>query len=83
MVGIFAVLAKENEREEKEGVVGSPSDKRPVGTMPETGQKEDDKSVTDNNPFLVAVGVLYVRRDFRTRTSQRNIHVIAKTKWSD
>ena len=49
LVGVFAVLAKENEWEEKEGVVGSPSYESPVRAMPETGEKEDDKGVTDDD----------------------------------
>ena len=49
LVRVFAVLAKENEREEKEGVVGSPSYKGPIGSVPETGEKEDDKGVTDDD----------------------------------
>ena len=79
LVRIFAVFAKEDEREEKEGVVCAPSYESPVGAMPESGEKEDDKGVADDNKFLVAVGVLDMGRDFRTGATKRDIDIIAKT----
>ena len=49
LVGVFAVFAEEDEREEEEGMVCAPSNKCPVGTMPEARQKEDDKGVADDD----------------------------------
>lgn len=49
LVGVFAVFAKEDEREEEKCMVCTPSNKRPVGTMPETGEKENDKRVADDD----------------------------------
>lgn len=49
LVGIFAVLTKKDEREEKQSVVGTPSNECPVRTMPETGEKKDDKGIADDD----------------------------------
>ena len=49
LVGVFAVLTKKDEREEKQSVVGAPSNKRPVRTMPKAGEQEDDKGVADDD----------------------------------
>ena len=78
LVGVFAVFAEEDEREEEEGMVCAPSNEGPVCTMPETGEEEDGKRVADDNKFLVTVGILDIGRYFRTRTAQRNIDVIAE-----
>ena len=64
LVGVFAVLAEEDEGEEKEGVVGAPSDKGPVGAMPEAGEEEDDESVADYFSFRDA------------RAAERDINVV-------
>ena len=77
LVGIFAVGTKENERGEKQSVVGAPSNKRPVRTMPETGQKENDKGVADDDEFLVTVRILNMGRNLRTEGYIRN----RGTKW--
>lgn len=47
-VGVFAVSPEEYERQEKGGMVGSPSDEGPVGTVPQAAQKEDGERVADN-----------------------------------
>ena len=49
LVDVFAVFAEENEREEEEGMVCTPSNKCPVSTVPETGEEEDDKGVANND----------------------------------
>lgn len=36
LVGVLAVLARQYQREEQDGVVRAPSDERPVGAMPKT-----------------------------------------------
>ena len=76
LVGVFAVFAKKDEREEKQGMVCTPSYKCPVRAMPESRQEEDNKCVADDDEFLVAVGILYVRRDFRTTAAERDIYVV-------
>ena len=78
LVGVFAVFAEEDEREEEEGVVCAPGNKCPVRTMPETGEEEDGKRVADDNKFLVTVGILDIGRDFRTRATERYIDVVAE-----
>lgn len=66
LVGVFAVLAQKNEREEKQSVIGAPSNKRPIGTVPEAGKQEDDECIADNEPFLVTVRILDRSRNFGT-----------------
>ena len=78
LVGVFSVLTKKDEREEKQSVVGTPSNKCPVRTMPETGQKENDKGVADDDEFLVTVGILNMGRNLRTGAAKRNIYIIAE-----
>jgi hypothetical protein len=58
LVGVFAVLTEEDEREEEESMVCTPSYKSPISSMPKARKKEDNKSVADNDPFLVSVGIL-------------------------
>ena len=57
-------------------MVRTPSNKSPVRAMPESRQEEDNKCVADDDEFLVAVGILYVRRDFRTTAAERDIYVV-------
>ena len=49
LVGVFAVFAEEDEREEEEGMVCAPGNKSPVRTMPKTGEEENDKRVADDD----------------------------------
>lgn len=49
LVRVFAVFAKKDEGKEKDGMVCTPSNEGPIGTMPEAGQEEDDKSVADDD----------------------------------
>ena len=78
LVGVFAVFAEEDEREEEEGMICAPGNKRPVRAMPETGEEEDGKSVADDDKFLVTVWILDIGRYFRTRAAERYIDVIAE-----
>ncbi len=47
-VAIFAVLAQQDQREEKQGVVRAPGDEGPVGPVPESADQEDDEGVADD-----------------------------------
>lgn len=78
LVGIFAVLTKKDEREEKQSVVGTPSNKRPIGSMPKAREQEDDKGIADDYEFLVTVRILNMGRNLRTGAAKRDIYVIAE-----
>ena len=45
LVGVLAVLARQYQRQEQNGVVRAPGDEGPVGAVPETRQQEDDEGV--------------------------------------
>ena len=77
-VAVAAVLAEEYQREEQESVVGSPSDKRPVGTVPEARQQEDNERIANDNGFLVRLSVAYAVGYDRAAATQRDIDVIAE-----
>ena len=49
LVGVFAVFAEEDEREEEEGMVCAPGNKCPIGAMPKAGEEEDGKRVADDD----------------------------------
>ena len=51
LVGVLAVLAREDERQEQNGVVRAPGDEGPVGAVPETRQQEDDEGVAHHLGF--------------------------------
>ena len=48
LVGVLAVLARQYQRQEQNGVVRAPGDERPVRAVPETRQQEDDEGVPDD-----------------------------------
>ena len=45
LIGVFAVLARQDQGQEQEGVVGAPYDESPVGAMPEAAHQEYDERV--------------------------------------
>lgn len=59
-------------------MVGTPSDKRPVGTVPETRQQEDNERVANDNGFLVCLFMIYALGYNRAAATQRNIYIIAE-----
>ena len=66
LVGVFAILAEENERQKEESMVCAPGDESPIGSMPKAGEEENNEGISYNNPFFVTLGVLYMGWDFRT-----------------
>lgn len=58
-ISVSAILAEKYQWQEQKGVVGTPSDKRPVGTVPETRQQEDNERVANDNGFLVCLFMMY------------------------
>ena len=62
-IGVAAVAAQQDERQEKDGMIGSPGHEGPVGPMPETTDEEDDKGVQHHTPLghtAAAHGDVYV-----------------------
>ena len=65
-IGVFAVLAQQDERQEEAGMVESPGEESPVGAMPEAADEEDDKGVAHHLPLA------------DTTAAQRDVDVVTE-----
>lgn len=59
-------------------MVGSPCNERPVGTVPEARQQEDNERIANDNGFLVRLSVAYAVGYGGAAATQRDIDVIAE-----
>ena len=63
-VPVFPVRSKQNEREKKHRMIRPPSNKCPIGSMPQTAQQENDEGVPNNHHLRAPAA------------SHRNVHVV-------
>lgn len=77
-VAVAAVLAEEYQWQKQESVVGSPSDERPVGTVPEARQQEDNERIANDDGFPVRLFVAYAVGYGGAAATQGDIDVIAE-----